>query len=485
MQHFRSMTRIAALLAGALLCGSTVAAEPRKIVVAQDGSGQFKTIAEAVESVKDATRDNPVDIVIKLGTYAETITTRDWINLIGENRDACVIRYDGGPDTTVAHKKHTLWATSTTMLRNLTIVGIRVKYCIHSDGGGPFVLSIENCVLRREYPAGEPKPYAAAFGIGLHRDQHIVMKDCLLEGDLPIYMHNWNDQQAPCSMTLEKCVLKGKDHALQIGCLGSKQRDFFVIHDSRLEGAKEVVRYENIRDVKGRASWNGQSEIELMGSGNVLGAIPGAAIRNDAQKRQSGIELAAQVKATNKSGVRLKEKYGTAQGRLQKSQAWSPVKTPGPHGLSAEYAEDCLVLTCPSEQENPQPFGCAGGPTGLLIEMPMMTEIRMRCDLGKKGLVQLYYCFAPDAWVAEWRPEWVGDANNPEAKIPVKTTEWQTYRLVARNPDNVRLFVDGVPQGIALKKIKHSAEYFQLRVHGHGNTVMIDRTLLTGALPAE
>lgn len=272
----------------------------RKIVVAQDGSGSFTAIAAAVDSVKDASKDDPVDIVIKPGSYVETITTRNWINLVGENRDSCIIRFDGGPDTAVTHKKHTIWATSNTTLKNLTIVGIRVKYCIHSDGGGQYVLNLENCVLRREYPEGDPKNYSVAFGIGLHRDQHIMMKDCRLDADGPVFMHNWNDQLAPCSMTLERCVLKGKDYALWINCLGSKQRDFFVIHDSHLEGTKEIIHYENAKNVKRASPWNGQSEIELVGSGNVFSKVAGVEFKDDSQKRQSGIELAAQVKAARK-----------------------------------------------------------------------------------------------------------------------------------------------------------------------------------------
>ena len=78
------------------------------------------------------------------------------------------------------------------------------------------------------------------------------------------------------------------------------------------------------------------------------------------------------------------------------------------------------------------------------------------------------------------RPKEVVDTNNPEARIAVDTMNWQTYRLVARNSDDVQLFVDGVSQSIALKKGKHGARYFQLRIHGYGNKVMIDRIFLTG-----
>lgn len=486
MHRITIMMQTVIFLACALACGAVLAAESRHIVVAQDGTGQFKTITEALESVKDAAKERPVDINIKPGTYVETITTLDWVNLIGENRDTCVIRYDGGPDAANTVKKHTVWATSNTTLQNLTIVGIRVKYCIHSDGGRAYVLIVENCTLRREYPDGEPKTFPVAFGIGLHADQHIVMKDCLLEAELPIYMHNWFDQRSSCSMTLEKCLLQGKICSLEICCLGSKQRDFFVIHDCVLEGLESGVKYVNSGPSL-NPKWNGISEIELLGSGNGSVKITGAEIKDDYQKRQPGIELSGQAKSVkkNNASVRLEEKYGMAPGRLQKSQAWTPVKSPGDYGLSAEYSDDCLILTCPPEQENPKPFGYAGGPSGLLIEMPMIMEIRMKCVFGSNGKLELLYCLAPDSWVVEFQSDGIVDTNNKEAKLSINTAEWQTYRLVARTPDDVKLFVDGVPQDIVLKKSEHKANYFQFRVHGRGNKAMIERFLLTGALPVE
>jgi hypothetical protein len=458
------------------------AEQARKIVVATDGSGNFTSIAEAIASIKDAIQASPVDIIIKEGTYKEMITTKNWVNLIGEDREKCIVSYDSGTEKDV-HKYHTVWATSNSKIKNLTLIGQTVKYVIHSDGGGNYILTIENCILRREYPTEDSKKYSAGFGVGLRANQHIVMKDCVIDANLPIYMHNWNKQSSSCSMTLEKCSLKGQDYAIHIGMLGSQQRDFFVIHDSTLIGSKASIDYKNYRDIKG-TTWYGDNEITVTGSGN--GNITGAEFRDDSQKRQSGVELTAPAKIVKKpdSSVRLEEKYGTGQGRLQVSKAWLPVKIPGPYGMSSEYAADCLVLTCTAEG-NPKPFSYAGGPGGSIVEAPMMMELSMKCAIGEKGLVQLYYCVAPDCWLIEWRPGKVVDANNPTSGISVDTANWQTYRLVARNSDDVQLFVDGIPQGIALKKGKHNAKYFQLRVNGHGNKAMIDRFLLTGILPVE
>ena len=275
------------------LAARTYTAEPaRKIVVAADGSGDFTCISGAIASVKDATRSLPVDIVIRPGTYNETIKTRDWVNLVGDDRDKCVITYDSGATTNI-HKYHTVWATSNTRIKNLTMIGKTVKYVIHSDGGREYLLELENCTLRREYPSELARNYNAAFGIGLHANQHIVMSNCLVEADLPVYMHNWNDQRVPCSMTIENCALKGKDYAIFISLLGSKQRDFFVVHDSALVGAKASVNYTNMR-AKG-TKYYGENELVLSGSGNNMTGITGTEMKDDAGNRLSGIQLSRQV----------------------------------------------------------------------------------------------------------------------------------------------------------------------------------------------
>ena len=124
MFRFSVLFRFAGLLLCIFLCGPA-AAETRKVIVAKDGTGQFATINEAMDSVIDAAEDNPVDIVIKPGVYEETITTRDWINLVGENRETCVITYDGDPAN--IESEHTIWATSNTTIKNLTLIGLMVK----------------------------------------------------------------------------------------------------------------------------------------------------------------------------------------------------------------------------------------------------------------------------------------------------------------------------------------------------------------------
>ena len=477
MKH--RLTVVAAVCS--ILVASAALAEARKIVVAKDGTGDFATINEALAASKGATKAKPVDILIKPGTYTETVTTHDWVNLIGEDRDKCILTFHGGTKDIV--HKHTIWATTNSTIKNLTIIGTQVKYCIHSDGGRRYVLNIENCLLRRVYPKEFRRAYQAGFGIGQRGGQHIVMRDCTIEADLPIYWHNWNDQPSSCSMTLERCVLKGKDNALGMYLLGSKQRDFYIIHDSELHSAKESIKYVNMRHTKTARPWIGNSEVELIGSGNTLKGIVGATMRDDSAKRVHGPDLEERRRIPMKP---IDEDYGTAEGKAASTKSWRGVPKGKMYHLGLTYTEDALVLTNPSAEDNPGPFGYVGGPSGPATEPPLTLELRMKHTLVKGGNAQLYYCCNPSSWLIQWQPDKVRDGSNPAASIAVDTAQWQTYRLVAASADLVRLFVDGVEgEGILLRPSKHGARYFQYRVMGRGSVTEIDWMKLRANPPAK
>ena len=263
----------------------------RRVIVAQEaGPGRFTTVQAAIDSITDATADSPVDVVVKPGTYRDMVRTKDWINVAGEDRDRCILSYTKKPDEK-QHLTHVIWATSNSTVKNLTLVGRDVKYCIHSDGGRAYVLFVENCLFRREYPEGF-RGSRAGFGIGLRGGQHIVMRDCAVHADRPIYLHNWDRQKSACSMTLERCRLDGEE-AIYVSLLGSGQRDCLVLHDCVLNAAKASIIYRN-HDRKKPPLWKGNSEITVYGSGNTLaGAVEGTEVRDDAGDRLSGLERIA------------------------------------------------------------------------------------------------------------------------------------------------------------------------------------------------
>ena len=92
---FRRKTAL--LVFSCMLCSIQLLAQnivlPKELVVAQDGSGNYATIQEAVNSVRDLGRERVV-IHIKKGIYREKLVIPSWktkISLVGEDKDNVVI----------------------------------------------------------------------------------------------------------------------------------------------------------------------------------------------------------------------------------------------------------------------------------------------------------------------------------------------------------------------------------------------------------
>jgi pectinesterase len=157
--------------------------------VAQDGSGTFKTIQEAVNSFRDHMQVR-VTLYIKNGIYAEKLVIPSWkpnIHIIGESKEGVIITGDdfsgkafsGGKDWT-GNEKYSTYTSYTvfvdapdTILENLTIrntagrVGQAVA--LHVDGDR-FVC--KNCALL----GNQDTLYAAAEG------SRQYYENCFVEG---------------------------------------------------------------------------------------------------------------------------------------------------------------------------------------------------------------------------------------------------------------------------------------------------------------
>jgi pectinesterase len=68
----------------------------KKITVAKDGSGDYKTVQEAFDAVPSG-NSKPVTILVKKGTYKERLTLdtrKDFVTLIGEDKDNTILTYN-------------------------------------------------------------------------------------------------------------------------------------------------------------------------------------------------------------------------------------------------------------------------------------------------------------------------------------------------------------------------------------------------------
>ena len=84
---------------------SHMAKTQQRIIVAKDGTGQFKSVQAALNAVPEDNK-KPVTIYIKKGIYKEVIivdATKSFIKLIGEDKEQTILTYDNHAGTRLAN----------------------------------------------------------------------------------------------------------------------------------------------------------------------------------------------------------------------------------------------------------------------------------------------------------------------------------------------------------------------------------------------
>jgi len=114
------------LLTAILFCFKINAQTPQykqQLTVAQDGSGDYKTIQEAINAVRAYSPEH-ITITIKNGMYIEKVTVPAWvtnISFVGESRENTIISYADysgkyfakGADTLTNKAKHSTFTSYT------------------------------------------------------------------------------------------------------------------------------------------------------------------------------------------------------------------------------------------------------------------------------------------------------------------------------------------------------------------------------------
>lgn len=151
-----------------------------KIVVAQDGSGDYTSIVEAIKNTKAFPYDR-ITIFIKNGVYKEKVKIHEWnqnLALVGESKENTIITYDDYFNKVGLGRNSTFYTytllveANNVILKNLTIenssgeVGQAVALSVFSDE-----VAVINCNLLGNqdtlYASGKGKQY---------------YKDCYIEG---------------------------------------------------------------------------------------------------------------------------------------------------------------------------------------------------------------------------------------------------------------------------------------------------------------
>jgi pectinesterase len=89
-------TKLASAIIGLLLLAGQAVAQQVRLVVAPDGSGDYRTVQQALDAVPSG-QTKPTIIFIKKGTYKEKLTLaegKNFVQLVGEDAATTILTYD-------------------------------------------------------------------------------------------------------------------------------------------------------------------------------------------------------------------------------------------------------------------------------------------------------------------------------------------------------------------------------------------------------
>lgn len=208
---------------------------PKSLTVAQDGSGDYATIQEAVNAVRDLSQE-PVMINIKPGVYHEKLIIPSWktkITLMGERGANTVITnsdfsgkdYPGGKDP-FGRSKYSTYTSYTVLVQgndfsaeNITIqnasgrVGQAVALHVEADR-----VSIRNCRLL----GNQDTLYAAT------ENSRQYYADCYIEGTTDFIF-------GEATVLFERCTIKNLTNSyITAAATTPRQRFGYVFIDCKL-----------------------------------------------------------------------------------------------------------------------------------------------------------------------------------------------------------------------------------------------------------
>lgn len=238
---------IIALTALAGTCWADKYDNPDTIVVARDGTGEFRTISEAIEVCRAFMTYHKV-IYVKKGIYKEKIVIPQWltdIEIKGEDRDATIITYDdhaniciSGTDRKMGtFRTYTLKvAGSGITIRDITIENNSARLgqavALHTEGDR---LIFVNCRLLGH----QDTVFTGVAGT------RILFKDCYIEGTTDFIF-------GPATAWFENCEIHSRANSYITAASTPQEQPYgYVFNNCRLtadEGIGKVYLGRPWRD---------------------------------------------------------------------------------------------------------------------------------------------------------------------------------------------------------------------------------------------
>ncbi|MBC7913087.1 MAG: pectin esterase [Pyrinomonadaceae bacterium] len=208
---------------------------PSRLTVASDGSGDYKTIQEAVNSVRDL-GSKQVKIFIRKGIYNEKLVIPSWktnLHLVGESKENTIITgndysgkiYSGAPDLfgKTSHSTFTSYTVliqgNNCILENLTIQNTAGRLgqavALHTEADKVIVL---NCMIK----GNQDTLYTAG---SVSRQYY---KDCYIEGTTDFIF-------GEATAVFQNCTIKSLTNSfITAAATSSNQKFGYVFFDCKL-----------------------------------------------------------------------------------------------------------------------------------------------------------------------------------------------------------------------------------------------------------
>ena len=185
------------------------------IVVSRDGTGNFRTLQEAIESAR-AFMDYTVTIYVKNGVYKEKVIVPSWvenIDIIGEDRDKTIITYDDHANINKMGTFRTYTVKvegSDITFKNLTIENNAAQLgqavALHTEGDR---LKFINCRIL----GNQDTIYTGA------KFTRLYFKDCYIDGTTDFIF-------GPSTALFEDCIIHSKRNSYVTSASSPKEAEY-------------------------------------------------------------------------------------------------------------------------------------------------------------------------------------------------------------------------------------------------------------------
>lgn len=226
------------LLSASNLSAANKYDNPDTIIVARDGTGEFRTVDEAIEVCRAFMEYHKV-IFVKKGVYKEKLILPSWltnIEICGEDRDHTIITWDDHANLRQPGTERKMGTFRTYTLKiegsNITVKNITIEnnaaklgqaVCLHTEGDH---LVFINC----RFLGNQDTIYTGTGGT------HCYFKDCYIEGTTDFIF-------GPSVAWFENCEIHSKaDSYITAASTPANQQYGYVFSHCRLTADSNVKR---------------------------------------------------------------------------------------------------------------------------------------------------------------------------------------------------------------------------------------------------